>query len=199
MMLDSRTTSKHGTITAVEAALELGANANGHRDQPCAPIVVAFIDNHVGIANILVEQEADPYKPVTVESPPPIGAKGKRSLGTRALHIETSIGNVEVIRLPLKPSCADPKATNNKRRTPLVLMCSFECVNVQVVSLLLEAGADQALADDEGYINWHMVAVYGNTHLVDILHLKAPTSINPCVSPLALHRSFWHAAEITRA
>ena len=50
--------------------------------------------------------------------------------------------------------------------------------NVQIVRLLLEAGANPALADEKGDIPLHEAAVSGCIDVVDMLHSRAPATLN---------------------
>ena len=57
------------------------------------------------------------------------------------------------MRLLLKKGRADPNITDYRRRTLLLVASGSRYPRVQVVRLLLEAGADLTLADEDGYIS----------------------------------------------
>ena len=173
----------HGDISAVEVALEAGANVNGHPGQPYAPIVAAIFANHADIVTHLLKQGANPGKTVTIESISPSRAEVAQLFGVSALHVAVSVSNVRIIHSLLMSSSASINATDDKGRTPLMTSCMSECITIEVVRLLLEAGADPALADSNGIIPLHMVVSQsGSTALVDMLCSRAPSSVN--------HRAF---------
>ncbi|CAN0491517.1 unnamed protein product [Laminaria digitata] len=161
----------------MKAALEDGANVDEHPRLPYAPIVAATIASRADMVSFLLEQGADPDRPVTkeVEVPCVIGAT---TPGERALHIAARSGNVDIVRLLLKRSRADPNATDNDGYTPLLATCASPYVSVEVVPLLLEAGADPALADEKGFIPLHTVATKGFMDLVDVLHSTRSNTLN---------------------
>ncbi|CAN0399520.1 unnamed protein product, partial [Scytosiphon promiscuus] len=173
---------RYGTISAVEAALGAGANVDGHPDQPYAPIAMAIVGKSTDIVNHLLRHGADPDKPVTVGVLLPGRVIGSPILGARALHIAIKAESVEIIRLLLKGSRADPNATDNEGNTPLMTACLRQCVSVEMVRLLLEAGADPALADNTGVIALHAAAHSDIPDLIDMLHSKAPGTLNRCSS-----------------
>lgn len=61
-------------------------------------------------------------------------------------------------------------------------LCFSPDVYVEVVRLLLEAGADAALASEHEITPLNMVAEHSDTRMVDILHTEAPATLNRCSS-----------------
>ena len=147
---------------------------------PCAPLLAATIANHVVMVDLLLRQSADPDTPITEELPHPCPSPDYAVAipGERALHSAARSGNVEIVRLLLKRSHADPNATDNKGRTPLMATCISSSVYTKVVRLLLEAGADPALADKTGLLPLHVAAFHGHIDLIDMLHARAPATLN---------------------
>ncbi|CAN0471968.1 unnamed protein product, partial [Scytosiphon promiscuus] len=160
-----------GNMSRAKAALEAGANVDGSRILPCAPILAATIANYVGIVDLLLQQMADPDKPITEVLPHPCPSPDYAITipGERALHLAARSGNVEIVRLLLKRSRADPNATDNKGCTPLIATCRSSHVYQNVVRLLVKAGADPALANKNGLTPLHVVAFRGHVDLVDML------------------------------
>ena len=181
---------KDGNIERAKAALKAGANVDGSRVLPCAPLLAATIANHVGMVDLLLRQSADPDTPITEELPHPCPSPDYAVAipGERALHLAARSGNVEIVRLLLKRSHADPNATDNKGCTPLMATCRSSYVYTKVVRLLLEAGADPALANENGLLPLHVAAFRGHIDLVDMLHAGAPATLNRfnfcCQTPL---------------
>ncbi|CAM9713991.1 unnamed protein product [Laminaria digitata] len=170
-----------GDFDAVKAALEVGANVNGSPEQPLAPITAATISNHVVIANFLLEQGADPDRPVSEELPHPIpnvDLIATTEPGERALHIAARGGSVEIVRLLLKQARVDPNATDYRGYTPLMVTCSCPYSCVEVVRVLLAADADPALAQEDGFVPLHLAAANGRVELVDMLYSRAPATLN---------------------
>ena len=171
-------------ISEMKAALEAGANVNGSPEQPLVPIVVAAIAGHAGTGavNFLLKQGADPDMPVTEDIPCPKSDIAMAVRGERALHIAARRGDVKLVRLLLRRSRADPNTTDNIGNTPLMATCTSSRACVEVLQLLLEAGADPAVAKEGGLIPLHMAATNGLTDLVDILCSIAPATLNRCAS-----------------
>lgn len=191
-----------GNFDLVKAALQAGASVDGPPEQPCAPIVAATIADHAGIIELLLEHGADPDRPVTEELPHPTSDMAAAVAGERALHIATRNGNIEIVRLLLEQARANPNATDDKGGTPLLAACDSSNIEVEVVRLLLEAGADQTLAGHNGYIPLHMVALNGSTRSVDMLYSSAPATLNRCtpdgMTPLCAGCSGGHESMVSK-
>ncbi|CAN0041563.1 unnamed protein product, partial [Laminaria digitata] len=174
-----------GKLDAVTAAVEAGANVNGPPRENIPPIARATVLDHVDIVDFLLEQGADPDNPSSAS----ITA---RSPGGRTLHFAASTGKAEIVRLLLKRS--DVNATDNAGYTPLMATCQSDHAHVEVVRLLLDAGADPTLAGKDGRNPLHLAARSDHMDLVDMLHSKAPATLNRCdaedLTPLymACHR-----------
>lgn len=171
-----------GNFDLVKAALQAGASVDGPPEQPCAPIVAATIADHAGIIELLLEHGADPDRPVTEELPHPTSDMAAAVAGERALHIATRNGNIEIVRLLLEQARANPNATDDKGGTPLLAACDSSNIEVEVVRLLLEAGADPTLAEKNGIVPLHVVAYLGYVDLVGTLHSRAPATLNRSAS-----------------
>lgn len=173
-----------GDFSAAKAALDAGLSANGPPGHPLPPIVAAAVGDHAGIVNLLLEQGADPNRSVTEETScpcPDIAIIAKVTLGERALHIAARGGRVGIVRLLLERTPrADPNAADDSGRTPLMATCSSPNVCVEVVRFLLEAGADPALAQEDGCIPLHRVAYHGHAELFDMLYSRAPSTLDHC-------------------
>ncbi|CAM9188167.1 unnamed protein product, partial [Laminaria digitata] len=125
-----------------KAAIEAGASVNGPSEQPFAPIVIAAMADNAGMVGFLLGQGADPDRPVTNDVPCPTSDIAAKILGERTLHIAARSGKIEIVRLLLERSRADPNAADGTGYTPLMATCesAYDCV--ELVRLLLEAGAD---------------------------------------------------------
>ncbi|CAN0276436.1 unnamed protein product, partial [Laminaria digitata] len=138
--------------------------------------------NNFGMVAVLLGKGADPDRPVPVElARPELGMT--TNPGERALHVAARSGKVEIVGLLLKRARADPNVTDNTGSTPLMETCRSLNVRVEVVRLLLEAGADPTLARIED--NWtplHAAAVNGRVGLAHVLYAAAPATLNRCSS-----------------
>lgn len=176
----------NGNFKAVKAALQAGANVNGPPEQPCPPIAAAAIADQATIVNFLLEQGADPDRPVTEELPHPCTKSDMAAAapGERALHIAARSGNVDIVRLLLERAHADPNATDKKGCTPLLAVCDSSNVKyvAEIVQLLLGAGGDPALAEENGIVPLHVVSYRGYLDLVDDMHSRSPSTLNRCAS-----------------
>lgn len=117
-------------------------------------------------------------------------------------------GNIEAVRLLLQRDDTDINLTDYLGCTPLMATCDTTpacagvagwlleggahtvlkpkhglfpldaAARVEVVRLLLEAGADPTLATSLGFIPMHAAVHSGNRYLIDTLYSSAPTSLN---------------------
>lgn len=78
----------------------------------------------------------------------------------------------------LKPAGADINATDTRGRIPLLAACGCLSGSVEVARMLLEEGADPALADLTKCTPLHAVAEHGITKSVDVLYNKALATLN---------------------
>lgn len=193
-----------GNLSAAEAALAAGANANYRHPGPpyeYTPIVAATMNSDAGIVKLLLEQGADPDTPTTVETLVP--RSGAVSAGKRALHIAANSGHVEIVRLLLKQGHADPNTTDSGGCTPLMVAFSRMITPpADVVRLLLEAGADPTLAEANGYIPLHGAAQRGHTEFADMLYSRALFTLDRLSpkgeTPLFLACSYDHESMVSK-
>ncbi|CAM9180184.1 unnamed protein product, partial [Laminaria digitata] len=159
----------------VKLALAAGANANGPRELPYAPIMSAVAWNDVDMVKLFIEHGADPNKAADHDLHCPSMDDGIMP-EERALHLAAKTGNVETVRLLVRAS-ADPNATDMRGRTPLMAACACLKDCVAMARVLLELGANPALAEN-GYTPLHAIAQHGVMDLVDTLYAKAPAALN---------------------
>lgn len=177
--------------TKVKVALEAGANVDGSHALSCTPIMGATLNNNVDMVSFLLDHGADPERPSDHYIPSPKPGKILVTPGERALHLAARRGNIDLVDLLQKRAHADPIAIDTLGRTPLMMACTAEQNQAAVVRLLLEAGADPALADDGGFTALHLAARHDRIDVVDMLCTRAPTTLmttntgNDC-SPLAM-------------
>lgn len=180
------------SLRKVNAAILDGADVNGPPNRHCTPLMLATVGNDVSIASLLLDNSADPDIPASVAIIPPNDLHLGVVFGERALHLAVKIGSVEIASLLLKKARADPNVADKNGCTPLITACEFcGCKCVELVRLLLEAGADPALREEHGYTTLHLAARQGLTDVVDMLHTAAPAMLNSYTTedrrtPLAL-------------
>lgn len=170
------------SFDAVMAALQAGASVNGSPEEHWPPIAAATMANEVSMVEYFLRRGADPNRPVKIEPPCPRWHAAVAVPGERDLHIAVGNGYNEIVRLLLKGSRADPKGTDNRGGPPLMASCENLNVSVEVVPLLLEAGADPAFASENGVLALHMVALHRNVEIINMLYSKAPATLNVCTS-----------------
>ena len=130
---------------------------NGSPELPCTPIIAATIIDAAGIVMLLIKKGADADGFVNREVVCP--SSGYAILpGERSLHIAAVRGNVEIVRLLLERARANPNVTDETGSTPLLIACACLHNGVELVQLLLEAGADPASADKNGANALHAAA-----------------------------------------
>ncbi|CAM9469500.1 unnamed protein product, partial [Laminaria digitata] len=166
-----------GNMRRVHAALAAGASVNGSPELPGVPIMVATTRDNVDMVNLLILQGADPEIPADHEMSCPNSDFAVRR-GERALHLAAKRGNVDIACLLLKRARANPNATDQTGRTPLMAACATLHNYAALVRLLLEAGADPALAEEDGFIALHVAAQKGRVDLIDMLYAGAPATLN---------------------
>ncbi|CAM9747022.1 unnamed protein product, partial [Laminaria digitata] len=162
----------------------------------------AITADDVIVVEFLLERGADPDKSVAIELLCPDTGIATAILGERALHVAARSGYADIVRSLLEQSRADPNATDNTGYTPLMATCDSSYVCGEVVRLLLEAGADPALAQEKGLTPLHVVAQQGHMDLVDTLYSRAPATLNRCASkgetPLLLACMYDHESMVSK-
>ena len=171
---------KDGSMMGVKAALEAGADVDGHPEEPYPPIVAATMADDVIMVEFLLQRGAHPDMPVSQTVACPGSDMADTIPGERALHIAARSGKVEIVGLLLQRARANPNATDARGGTPLLAACSSSPVYVcvEVVSLLLMAGANPTLPEENGFLPLHGVALKGHIDLVDMLYSRAPATLN---------------------
>ncbi|CAN0517497.1 unnamed protein product, partial [Scytosiphon promiscuus] len=150
---------------AVKIEVEAGASANGHPEANCTPVAAATLLKHASMVGYLLDKGADPDRSVAVNPRCPKSVVPVAVPGERALHIAAWTDNIGILRLLLKKGRADPNVTDSEESTPLMRACENPNVDRGMVQLLLEAGADPALAQQDGVSPLHPAAIHGNVDL----------------------------------
>ena len=179
----------------MNAALEAGVTVTGSPGELYASIVAATIANNADMVNVLPGKSAHSNRPVTVKVPCPGRYVVCTVPGKRALHIAARSGKVDIVSL-LQRGRADAN-TDSRGDTPLMATCTSLYTSVDVVRLLLAAGADPSLPNKDGCIPPHAEAANDSVNLIDMLCSSAPTTLDRCDA--REHHSSWHATEGTRA
>ncbi|CAM9193120.1 unnamed protein product, partial [Laminaria digitata] len=98
----------------------------------------------------------------------------------------TLTGDVDMVEFLLEQG-ADPENPLNITMAPGMpgtrpLQIAIGSGHVKIAHLLLEAGADPVSENKIGYTHLHGVALSGHVDVVDMLHSKAPSTLNRCAS-----------------
>lgn len=176
---------REGITRRVKRALADGADIDGrgaNLDYP--PLVLAAERGLVAMVKLLLVKGADIDVAAPRDVPCGCPNDGCDTLyrvvsGTTALHTAVSHCRPDVIRLLLR-SGGNPNVANSHGFTPLHTACYHAASADAMIyaTILLEAGADPLLADACGRLPLHVAARKGHTCLVDMLVLKAPTTLN---------------------
>ncbi|XXG99626.1 hypothetical protein Hte_005967 [Hypoxylon texense] len=151
---------QYGSIAVVEKiwGLEQKVNADIFTINP--PFVLAAESRNVDAINFLVGRNSDIIRVADTS-------------GNTALHAAALGGNEDVVSALLEHDVEINRRTNSGQ-TALHYAAKNNSDNVNVVSMILEKGADWSWADDDGAIPLHMAAESGKLEIVDVL-LKAMT------------------------
>ena len=149
-----------------------------------------------------MDQGADPGKPVTMDVPCSRLGIETTIIGERALHIAARSQKVGIVSLMLNRPRVDVNATDCRGCTPLMSACESSGLCVEVVRLLLQAGADPGLPEKQGHIPLHMAARRGHVDLVGMLYFSEPATLNCCAAqgqtPLFLACAGGHESVVSR-
>ncbi|CAM9355139.1 unnamed protein product [Laminaria digitata] len=166
----------HGSMRRVKAALAAGANVNGSPRLACTPLAAAASVNEVQMVDFLIKQGADPDRAATGD----LRCPGDMYIvpGDQALHPAAIRGLLEIVLLLLEQGHADPNSRDKMGCTPLMMACACQRNRVEVTRLLLKAGANPALGEDQGHNAVHVLAKFGHLELLDMMHAEAPAALN---------------------
>jgi len=164
--------AERGDAAAVRSLLEDGADVNERRGDGRTAVTAAALGDHVEVARVLIAagadvdlQDADRNNPLLVtgetgsvamlravlRGEPDLGATNR--YGGVALIPASDRGHVDYVRAILAETAIDVDHVNNLGWTALleaVILGDGGPAHVEIVRLLLEAGADRALADRDG-------------------------------------------------
>eukprot|EP00903_Cladosiphon_okamuranus_P018616 g17136.t1 len=165
----------------VEKALAAGCSIDGSSEQDWRPLLAAAASGKVSMTEFLIAKGAnlDLGSLDDLRCSDGLEVLGK---GVRALHVAINHYHLDVFRALLKAG-ADPDSANGKGLTPLMLTCILEdpgrgAERAIMARELLKAGADPALADFQGKTALGFAAARSQIELIDILLLRAPTTLN---------------------
>lgn len=170
------TAMKQGSTRGIETVLAAGASVDGSRYQQLPPLILAVVNGYgSSMVKFLIKKGADVNGSIARDPTPrgaAVWAKGERALHTAARH-----GCIDTVKALLRAD-ADPNATDGRGRTPLVAAFVTSADRISVAQVLIEAGADPALADDNGFLPLHHAACHGGPPDIEFLLSHAPTVLN---------------------
>lgn len=172
-----------GNIKRVEAMLAAGASVEGPAGGPTVknqrPLMVAVLaSKSVKMIQVLLDHGAD----VNAASPLELfGAEGVLSLqrGVRAIHVAVIHHRPDYVRVLLAAG-ARLDARYSGGITPLIsaAIMRVPAERLAMTRMLLEAGADPTLPDDQGRLALHYAAADENPCLMDMLLTNKPATVN---------------------
>ena len=164
--------ASRGDAAEVRALLDDGADVNERRDDGRTALTAAALGDHVEVARVLIAagadvdlQDAGRNNPLLVtgetgsvamlrevlRGDPDLGATNR--YGGVALIPASDRGHVDYVRAILAETSIDVDHVNNLGWTALleaVILGDGGRAHVEIVRLLLDAGADRSLADRDG-------------------------------------------------
>lgn len=151
-----RTATRFGNTVIVRTAMLLGAPLESADDEGFTALHHAAEGNHVAIARALLNKGAD------------TDARSSRD-GLTPLHIAAQLGNPDIVDALIRGG-ADVNATSTAGRTPLAQSAGAGGAgNTAATTLLLGAGADPDIADEEGRTALHHASLNGHASLVPLM------------------------------
>lgn len=169
-----------GDMRAVEQLLASGTNADGSVELSYRPLMVAAKYGYSKIMKLLLRKGAGVEAKTNDNGRDIYGRPNTIPAGTRALHAVAFSGSVESLNVLLQAG-ADPNVVDSEGYTTLMAVCSEQGVadtRLAMVRVLLEAGANPAASTYSGLVAMHMAASTDATDVIDLLSVRAPTTLN---------------------
>lgn len=170
-----------GNRRRVERLLANGADIDGVESNiGFPPLVLAATEGLVKMVKLLLRNGAN------VDAAPPRDIPHCEECdecvaisGTTALHAAVTHRRLDVVRLLLRWG-GNPNIIDSEGLSPLHRACDHdEAADAMVMATtLLEGGADPLLGTTDGEVATHFAAGRGHTDLLDLLVLKAPSTLN---------------------
>ena len=121
-------------LPVIQALLAAGADVNAHMQDGWTALMAASMDSKENVVQALLSAGADP--------------KAQRSNGDTALMLASEHNPHSGTVRALLAAGSEVDARNDEGRTPLMRAAAYN--SLAVVRLLLDAGADQSLKDNNG-------------------------------------------------
>ena len=119
---------QHHEVGTIQRLIDDGADIDGVRERGLyAPLILAIRCGRVAVARLLLERGADPNRANVDSIPPLIIACQRHSCAMATLLLDFG---------------ADIQATDDLGRTPLIIACLATTRNVELVTVLLDRGAN---------------------------------------------------------
>lgn len=109
--------------------------------------------------------------------------------GWNPIHIGASVGNISIFKQLLNYNISSLDAQTNAGTTALHLACSKK--HIDIVKLLLDAGASPRVKDKNGQLPLHRVCAIGSIPILKLLcdSHKSPVNANDCNNWTPLHHA----------
>jgi ankyrin repeat domain-containing protein 50 len=126
----------------------------------CTAFVLAAMNGHIEVLKYLLSKGAN--------------AEAADNEGNNSLHWSSFRGHVEVMRFLLRDAKIPFDCRNKKGETPVLFVATNHWSKGDIVTILLENGADPMAVDKIGNTALHKAALKGNRELIMLFKGKVP-------------------------
>jgi len=155
-------------LEIVRLLLEKGANINCQGQNKCSPLLIVAQNNNMEILKLLLEKDID----VNIRD----------RYGRAVLTIAADYNHIEIVKLLLKQPNIDINTQGDDGRSPLYYASYDNYVDIEVVKVLLEGGANVNIEANNSDTPLIGATIYGGeSELIKLLIYHGAKIPNNCI------------------